>query len=66
MIDKYDEHLEILFLDYMMGNTLVFMEIKHSVNGKGSNVFNKILEIEGQLCYIPTGNACSWKGLEYI
>ena len=45
---------------------MVFKQIARSIYGKGSDAFNNIIEYEGKLCYIPTGNACFKKRLEYI
>ena len=45
---------------------MVFNEIKRSSHGKGSNVFIDILNYEGELCYIPTVNACFRKSLENL
>ena len=45
---------------------MVFNQIKRSNYGKGCAAFNKILEYKGQLCYIPTGNDCFRKCLEYV
>ena len=66
MIDKYDETSEVLFLGYIMKYTMVLNRIKCSNYGKRCDAFNKILEYEGRLCYIPTGNACFRKCLEFI
>ena len=45
---------------------MVFNQIKRSNYGKGCDAFNNILESKGRLCYIPTGNACFRKCLEFI
>ena len=66
MIDKYDKTLKVLFSGYMMKYTMVFNQIKRSNCGKGCDAFNNILEYKGQLCYIPTGNACLRKCLDYF
>ena len=66
MIDKYDETLEVLFSVYMIKYTMIFNQIKRSNYGKGCDVFNNILEYEGKLCYIPTGNTCFRKCSEFV
>ena len=45
---------------------MIFNRMKRSNYVKGCDAFNNILEYKGQLCYIPTGNACFRKCLEYI
>ena len=42
---------------------MILNQIKCS---NGCDAFKNFLEYEGQLCYIPTGNACFRKCLEYI
>ena len=66
MIDKYDESLEVLFSGYMIKYTMVFNQIKRSNNGKGCDGLKNILEYKGHLCYIPIGNVCFRKCLEFI
>ena len=66
MFDKYDETLEVLFSGFMIKYTMVFNPIKRSNYGKRCDVFNNIFEYKGQLCYIPIGNACFGKCLEFI
>ena len=63
-IDKYDEILELLISRYMIKYTTVFYQTKRSNYGKGCDAFNNILEYEGEICYIPTGNACFRKRFE--
>ena len=64
MIDKYDETIEILFSGCMIKYTIEFNEIKPSIYGRGSDAIDVILEYEGELSYIPTGNACFMKCLK--
>ena len=66
MIEKYDDSLEVVFSGYLTKYTTVFNQIKRSKYGKGCDAFNKNLEDVGQLCYIPTGNACFRKCLEFF
>ena len=65
-IHKCDETLEVLFSGYMINYTMVFNQIKRSIYDKGCDAFNKILEYKGELCFVPTGNACFRKCLEFI
>ena len=58
MVDRYDETLEVLFSGFMVKYTMVVNQIESSNYGKGCDVFNHILEFKGQLCFIPTCNAC--------
>ena len=64
MIDKNDYTLEVLISGYMIKYTMVFNELKRSNYGKGSNFFTNILENNGELCFIPTGDAGLRKCLE--
>ena len=66
MIDKHDGTLEVLFSGYMIKYTMVFNQIKRSNYDKGCDAFNNILEFEGRVCYITTGNACFRKCLKII
>ena len=66
IFNKYDESLELSFTGFMLEDTMVFNEIKRSNYGKRSEAFNKILENEGQFCYIPIGNACFRNSLDNI
>ena len=66
MIEKYDETLEVLFSSFMMKYTTVFNQIKRSNYGEGCDAFNNIVEYKGNLCSIPTGNACFRKCSEFI
>ena len=66
MIDKYHETLEVLFLGFMMKYTMIFKQLKGSNNGEGYDEFNNILENKGNVCCIPTGNACFRKCSEFI
>ena len=64
MIDKYDESLEMLFSGYMIKYTMVINQLKRLNYGKRCDAFNSISEYEGNLCYIPTNNACFRKRLD--
>ena len=66
MNDNYDEILEVLFSGYMRNFTMVFNQIKGSKYGKGCGAVNNILEYEGQLCFIPSGDACFKKCSEFF
>ena len=50
----------------MIKYTTVFNQVKRSNYGKGCDGFQKILEYKEKLCYIPTGNACFRKCLEFF
>ena len=64
MIDEKDYTIEVLFSGYMIKYTMVFNELKRSNYGKGSNLFNNILENNGELCFIPIRDAGFRKCLE--
>ena len=56
----------MLFTGYMSKYTMVFNEVKRSSYGKKPDAYNKNLDFEGELCYIPTGIGCFKKCLEHI
>ena len=66
LIDKNNETFEVLFTGCMMKYTTVFNQLKRSSYGRGSDAYHNILQKEGELCYIPTANACFRKCSEYI
>ena len=66
ILDKYDDHPSI----YYTGNIYRYFEnykrVNRSEHGRGANEFNKILEYKGENCYIPNGNGCFLKCINYI
>ena len=64
--DKYDETLNITFTGELIRYTKTFNKIQRSNYGTGCDVFKKIVEYRGNLCYIPEENECFRKCLEYI
>ena len=65
-IDKYDHHPSI----YYTGNIYrYFRNIKRVTryeHGRGANEYNSKLEYECDNCYIPSGNGCFLKCINYI
>ena len=64
--DKYDETLNITFTGELIRYTKTFNKIQRSNYGTGCDVFRKIVEYRGNLCYIPEENECFRKCLEFI
>ena len=64
--DKYDETLNITFTGELIRYTKTFNKIQRSDYGTGCDVFKKIVEYRGNLCYIPEENECFGKCLEFI
>ena len=64
--DKYDETLNIPFTGELIRHTKTFNKIQRSNYGTGCDVFKKIVEYRGNLCYIPEENECFRKRLEYM
>ena len=63
ILDKYDDHPSI----YYTGNIhRYFRNFKRVNHGRGANEFNDIEEYEGDRCYIPSGNGCFLKCINYI
>ena len=58
MIDIFGETLEMLILVYQLKYAMVLNQIKRSTKGEGCDEVYNFLEIEGQLCFLPTGIAC--------
>ena len=63
---KYNDSLEVSFTGHMKKYAIVFIRIKRSSHGKGSDAFQNNLEYEGNLWFIPTNDACFRKSLEYV
>ena len=66
ILDKYDDHPSI----YYTGNIYRYFKnckrINRSEHGRGANEFNNIEEYNGKNCYIPSGNGCFLKCINYI
>ena len=64
--DKYDETLNITFTGEIIRYTKTFNKIQRNDYGTCCDVFRKIVEYRGNLCYIPEENECFRKCLEFI
>ena len=63
---KYDETLNITFLGEIIRYTKTFNKIQRSDYGTSCDVFKKIVEYRGNLCYILEENECFTECLEFI
>ena len=66
ILDKYDNHPSIYCTGNIYRYLRNFKRVTRSEHGRGANEFNNILEYEGERCYIPIGNGCFLKCINYI
>ena len=66
ILDKYDDIPNITFTGDIYLHYRNFREVKRSDYGKGANEFYDIVEYKGLCSYIPTGNGCFLKCINYI
>ena len=66
IIDKYDDHPSIYYTGNIYRHFRNFTRVTRSEHGRGANEFNNILEYEGRNCFIPSGNGCFLKCINYI
>ena len=66
ILDKYEDHPSIYYTGNIYRYFKNFKRVNRSNHGRGANEFNDILEYEGDRCYIPSGNGCFLKCINYI
>ena len=66
ILDKYDDHPSIYYTGNIYRYFRNYKRINRSDHGKGANEFNNIEEYNGKNCYIPSGNGCFLKCINYI
>ena len=66
ILDKYDDHPSIYYTGNIYRYFKNFKRVNRSEHGRGANEFNNILEYKGINCYIPDGNGCFLKCINYI
>ena len=66
ILDKYDDHPSICYTGNIYRYFRNFKRVNRSDHARGANEFNDILEYEGNRCYIPSGNGCFLKCINYI
>ena len=66
ILDKYDDHASIYYTGNMYRYLRNFQRVTRSKHARGANEFNNILEYESVNCYIPNGNGCFLKCVNYI
>ena len=66
ILDKYDDHPFIYYTGNIYRYFRNFKWVNRSNHGRGANEFNNIEEYEGKNCYIPSGNGCFLKCINYI
>ena len=65
-LDKYDDHPSIYYTGNIYRFFKNFKRVNRSEHGRGANEFNNIEEYNGKNCYIPDGNGCFLKCINYI
>ena len=63
---KYDDHPSIYYTGNIYRYFRNFKRVNRSEHGRGANEFNNIEEYNGKNCYIPDGNGCFLKCINYI
>ena len=66
ILDKYDDHPSIYYTGNIYRYFKNFKRVNRSEHGRGANELNNILEYKGKNCYIPSGNGCFLKCINYI
>ena len=66
IIDQYDDHPSIYYTGNIYRYFKNFKRVNRSEHGRGADEFNDIEEYEGYRCYIPNGNGCFLKCINYI
>ena len=66
ILDKYDDHPSVYYTGNLYRYFKNFKRVNRSEHGRGANEFNNILEYEGDNCYIPSGNGCFLKCINFI
>ena len=66
ILDKYDNHPSIYYTGNIYRYFKNYKRINRSEHGRGANEFNNIQEYKGNNCYIPSGNGCFLKCINYI
>ena len=65
-LDKYDDYPSIYYTGNIHRYFRNFKRVNRSNHGRGANEFNDIEEYEGERCYIPSGNGCFLKCINFI
>ena len=66
ILAKYDDHPSINYTGNIYRYFRNFKRVSGSEHGRGVNEYNDIEEYEGDRCYIPSGNGCFLKCINYI
>ena len=66
ILDKYDDIPKTTFTGDIYVHYRNFKEVKRSDYGKWANEFLDIVEYNGNRCYIPNGNGCFLKCINFI
>ena len=66
ILDKYDDHPSIYYTGNIYRYFKNYKKVTRSEHGRGANEFNNILEYKGTNCYIPNGNGCFLKCINFI
>ena len=66
ILDKYVDHPSIYYTGKVYSYFRSFKRVNRSEHGTGASELNNILEYEGKNCYIPSGNGCFLKCINYI
>ena len=66
ILDNYDDHPSIYYTGNIYRYFKNFKRVNRSEHGREANEFNNIEKYNGKNCYIPDGNGCFLKCINYI
>ena len=66
ILDKYDDHPSMYYTGNIYRYFRNFKRVNRSEHGRGADEFDDIEEYKGDRCYIPSGNGCFLKCINYI
>ena len=66
ILDKNDDHPSIYYTGNIYRYFKNYKKVNRSNHGRGADEFYDISEYQGNICYIPSGNGCFLKCINYI
>ena len=66
ILDKYDDRPSIYYTGNIYRYFRNFKRVTRSEYGRGAKEFNNFQKYEGERCYIPSGNGCFLKFINYL
>ena len=66
ILNKNNDHPSIYYTRKIYRYFRIFERVNRSEHGRSANEFINISEYEGENCYIPNGNGCFLKCINFI